>query len=53
MQGEHAEADERVTEEDCCAKNHQYEKDMDFLAEVRVGKSDGKINCQDRGEKDP
>jgi hypothetical protein len=34
---QHAEADERVAEEDCDAEEDQDEEDVDFLAEIAVG----------------
>jgi hypothetical protein len=41
VEHEHAEADERVAEEDCDGEENQDEEDVDFLAEAAVGEGDG------------
>jgi hypothetical protein len=43
VENQHAEADQRVAEEDGDAEEEKDEKDVDLLANVFVGKSNGKV----------
>jgi hypothetical protein len=56
VEDQHAEADERVAEENCDGEEHHDEHDVDFLAEGFVGQGDGEVwvvrvsNCESKRE---